>query len=329
MDVFLTFDYELFFGEKSGSVEKCIIEPTNQLIKIAQKHAVKLTFFVDCGHLYMLQKNKNKFKALEKDFESISGQLKELISLGHECALHIHPHWEDAIFDGEEWIFDVKRYKLSDFPIEEIKNIFIKYKKVLEDLTGVSTSVFRAGGWCIQPFDKIESAFKKTGIKLDSTVFPGGFLNSDTHFYDFGKAPDKELWKFSDDVCKEDKNGIFLELPISSYVYSPLFFWKLFTLGRLFPRYHKAVGDGKSISLKGMKKKYLTQDQLLPVSSDGYFSRKLDKILLDYRKAGKSKLVVIGHPKACTLYSYEKLEAFIMTNKTESNFLILSSVLHQ
>ena len=38
--------YELFFGESVGTVEKCMIEPTNDLLNLAQGKDVFYTFFV-------------------------------------------------------------------------------------------------------------------------------------------------------------------------------------------------------------------------------------------------------------------------------------------
>ena len=61
--------------------------------------------------------------------------------------------------DGEKWLSDTNRYKLSDFEEEEIGVIFKKYKAILEEITGKKTSIYRAGGWCLQPFSKIKKAF--------------------------------------------------------------------------------------------------------------------------------------------------------------------------
>ena len=58
MNIFLTYDYELFFGESTGSVDKCMIEPTNQLLKIAKEFNIKMTFFVDVGYLIKLKASK-------------------------------------------------------------------------------------------------------------------------------------------------------------------------------------------------------------------------------------------------------------------------------
>src|SRR5229473_8441061 len=103
MDIFFTFDYELFFGAKSGSAEKCLIEPTNELIRIAGKSNAAFTFFIDAGYLKRLDEFRNKFNTLEKDYAAVTKQLESLRRNGHDLQLHIHPHWEDSYYDGTTW----------------------------------------------------------------------------------------------------------------------------------------------------------------------------------------------------------------------------------
>ena len=92
MNVFLTFDYEIFFGQNTGSITKCMLEPTNSLIEISKKHGVNFTYFVDAGFLCQLKKNIEKYPNLKKDYSSISKQLKELIINGEDIQLHVQPH---------------------------------------------------------------------------------------------------------------------------------------------------------------------------------------------------------------------------------------------
>ena len=51
MKIAFTWDYEMFFGHKSGSVNRCMIEPTNRLLEISRRYNSKFTFFVDTGML--------------------------------------------------------------------------------------------------------------------------------------------------------------------------------------------------------------------------------------------------------------------------------------
>ena len=118
----ITFDYELFFGSYTGSIEKCLLEPTERLMTLAEKKNVRFVFFVDAGYLASLYKHSS-LEACRKDFLSVSAQVKRLQEAGHEIALHVHPHWEDCFHNGKEWIMDTTRYKLSDFTKKEVDEL--------------------------------------------------------------------------------------------------------------------------------------------------------------------------------------------------------------
>lgn len=321
MNIYITLDYEIYFGENHGTVEKCILLPTSELIRIAEKHNVRFCFFVDCGFVLKLDEFRKKFPQLEKDYKAITEQIKYLSDTGHDIQLHIHPHWEDSYYNGERWIIDVKRYKLVDFNETEIADIVYRYKKVLTDLTGKQIFAYRAGGWCLQPFSKLKKAFIQNNITLDSSVFRNGFYSSENYHYDFREAPDKDIYRFEDEPEKENANGFFTELPISAIRNSPLFFWRLFLLGRKNPYLHKPLGDGKAMAAPGQRKKMLTQYTDCTVSIDGYNANLLQKALKKLQKKKFEQMVVIGHPKALSRYSIQKLEEFVVKNKEINTFI--------
>jgi len=320
MNIYITLDYEIYFGENHGTVEKCILYPTSELIRIAEKHNVRFCFFVDCGFILKLDEFRKKYPQLEKDYLAITEQIKYLSETGHDIQLHIHPHWEDSYYNGERWVIDVKRYKLVDFHETEIADIVCRYKKVLSDLTGKEIFAYRAGGWCLQPFDKLEKVFKQNNITLDSSVFRNGFYVSENYYYDFRNAPDKDIYRFESDPANENVNGYFTELPISAIRNSPIFFWKLFLLGRKNPYLHKPLGDGRAIAAPGQRKKMLTQYTDCTMSIDGYNAHLLQKGLKHLQKKKFNHMVVIGHPKALSRYSIIKLEEFVVDNKEKNNF---------
>ena len=325
MNIYITLDYEIYFGENHGTVEKCIIYPTSELIRIAEKHNVRFCFFVDCGFILKLDEYRKKFPQLEKDYLAITEQVKYLSRTGHDIQLHIHPHWEDSYYNGERWIINVTRYKLSDFSDDDISDIVFRYKKVLTDLTGKTIFAFRAGGWCLQPFSKLKETFQKNNITLDSSVYRNGFFVSENYDYDFRDAPDKAIYKFEQDPVKENANGFFTELPISAIRNSPLFFWKLFLLGRKNPYLHKPLGDGRAMPAPGYRKKLLTSFSNNPVSVDGYNANLLEMVLKKLTNKNFEHMVVIGHPKALSRYSIQKLEKFVEQNKEKHNFTTYSN----
>jgi hypothetical protein len=164
-------------------------------------------------------------------------------------------------------------------------------------------------------------------LKLDSSVFPGGKFTSGNYYYDFTHAPEKSIWNFSNDLCVEDPEGPFLEYPISSYKYSSVFFWKLFLNGRIDPKNHKPIGDGFPMPAPGQRMKMLTGGMLLSASCDGYFVTKLNAVLKQNQSLGYSEMVVLGHPKACTLFALKKLEEFIIKHKNKHSFSTFTEML--
>lgn len=321
MNIYLSFDYEIYFGENTGSVDKCIIQPTSELIRIAEKYNAHFNFFVDCGFLIKLDFYRKRFPELEKDYQTLTTQIKYLADHGHDIQLHIHPHWEDSYYDGKKWVMDVRRYKLSDFEAKDIDDIVYRYQKIIADLTQKKIFAFRAGGWCMQPFHKLSETFKKYNITLDSTVFKNGHYVSENYQYDFRDAPEKDVYCFENDPVKEDKKGFFTELPIAWIRNSPLFFWRLFLLGRKNPYLHKPLGDGRAMAAKGYRKRLLTTFSNNPVSVDGYNSHLLQKALKDRVKKDWKHMVIIGHPKALSRYSLEKIEEFVRLNSGRHQFI--------
>lgn len=323
MNIYITLDYELFFG-KSGSVDNCIINPTNKLLEIVNPYNIKLNLFVDVGYLVKLKAQKNEFSQLEKDYQKVSEQLQHLSQQGHCIELHIHPHWEDSYFDGKEWVFDTSRYKLKDFPETEVHDIVTKYTAILKEITGKNPVAYRAGGWSIQPFKHLKKALADNDVFIDSTVFPQGYHNSKHQFFDFRKVPQfKTHYRFSDQIDQEDSTGKFTEIPISSYKVSPLFFWK-FALKKLQKSTeNQAFGNGYAVAKpKAEILRMLTTSSYSVASIDGYKTSYLEKSFRKYQKNCNvsDNFVIIGHPKAFSLYSLKKTKEFIKNNHQNNTF---------
>jgi len=325
-NILITLDYELFFGSKVGTQKNCILYPTDRLVDILDKYDAKATFFIDSGYLVKLEELKEKFPILEKEYQDVITQIKTLDKNGHSIQLHIHPHWEDSYYDGVSWIMNTKRYRLHDFDETEIEDIVFRYKKVLTDIVGDKIFAHRAGGWCMQPFDKLKNAFKRHNIWLDSTVFENGMNNSETHYFDFRNSPKKAEWNFENDPLVEEKNGFFKEFPISAYRLSPLFFWKLVFFKKFGSSEHNGFGDGTAAG--GSKKdkiRMLTSFTNSVVSIDGYKSSFLQNAYNIFLKKGYNNFVIIGHPKAMSEYSLKKLEKFIINNRN-SKFITIGEL---
>lgn len=324
-DIVFALDYELFFGKNTGTVENCLITPTDELIKTTNKYGIKYTFFVDSGYLINLKNNSSK--KLQQDYKLIANHLTSLAKSGHDIQLHIHPHWEESVYTNNGWSIDYSKFKLHSFSEEAIINIVKDYKNILEDITGKQIVAYRAGGWCIQPFNKIKDALANENICVDSTIYKNGISQDSIVGYNFQNSPDKDFWHFSDDPMIEDVNGGFLEIPISSVKVSPLFFWKMGVLKKINMGDYQAFGDGEPISQDNRYYlgKLLNYTNSV-VSIDGMKAGLLQKAFNKIIYKDKRKLFnVIGHPKALTKYSLQKLSSFLDNNKN-NNFETIKSI---
>ena len=315
MNIYVTLDYELFFGSKSGNIDDCIINPTKALLDIVNPYNIKLVVFVDAGYLVKLEENKQKYPNLQLDYSKITKQIKYLAENDHSIQLHVHPHWENTTYDGSKWVFDTSQYRLHDFSRLEAYNIILKYKNKLDSISKNTSFAFRAGGWSAQPFSHIKNALVDSKILIDSTVFPKGFHESNNQYYDFKSINMyKGPYKFDNDLTFENTNGHFTEYPIGSIRVSPLFFWK-FAFNKL-KNSKEHLSYGKGLALRKPKSeiiRLMTTFSNSVVSIDGYKASLLQKALKQYIKNTNNEghLVLIGHPKAFTPYSLKQTQKFI------------------
>ena len=215
----ITFDYEVFLGHKTGSIENCVIKPTNLILKILEANNAKAIFFVDTTWLLFIKEN------FADDFQLVARQLKSIVKAGSSVELHLHPQWLDAFKTGNLISFNSYRYyKLHSLNSKEIIDLFIKSIHLLESITNQKVQCFRAGGWCIEPFNKIMAAFEASGIKYDFSVVPGLSLHDGKAYdFDFSKVPKLLVYRFQNDISKPDMKGSFVEFPLSTFRNNPFY----------------------------------------------------------------------------------------------------------
>ncbi|MCR9278947.1 MAG: hypothetical protein NXH85_13325 [Pseudomonadaceae bacterium] len=307
-------DYELFFGRNHGSIEHCLIEPTDALIDILETHGMFLSLFVDAGYLLALSRHRGE-KA-QRDHATVARQLESLSKRGHEVQLHVHPHWQDSEFDGETWAINTQRYRLHDFSASEQVSLVAEYKTHLQSFSANEITTYRAGGWCMQPFDELAAALAAAEITVDSTVFAGGVSEDRQRGFDFSNAPIDALWRFDSDPLKPVQQGKFLEIPIGSIDVGPTFFWRSQIAQRLNKAEHASLGDGGA--LRADWQYYfnrLTQRSIAPASIDGSKAMLLPEIERQRARRGDQFLNLMGHPKALSRYSLSQLDAFLKQHK--------------
>lgn len=325
MKIFLTLDYELFLGSNTGSVEKCLIEPMAKLCSIADKYGVRFTIFVDATYLLAL-KNHLDHPSLQVDYQQIKEHLLYLKSFGHSLQLHIHPHWLYAHYNGNLWINTPNCYRLSQLPAEEATRIILQSKRLLEEIIQQDVHAFRAGGFSIQPFEPYSKLFKDLGLNIDSSVLHGCYYNSNNQQYDYRNSPGKDKYSFSQDICKEDVQGAFIEYPIATHPISFLFWWKLSFIKLLKCKKHIKIGDGVSVETTAQSIfTRLTKSQVGFACMDGYKSSLLGEMKKQQGKkiGSTANFVILGHPKLTTPYSIKVLDEFINTCMNKDIFDVL------
>lgn len=227
MNFVLTLDYELF-GDGSGDVFRHMIEPTNRVLQICDKYGIKTTLFLEVVEYLKLKQEWDRGNTMgyqNNPVEAIEKQLQSAAVNGHDIQLHIHPQWVDARYENEEWKVDLSNWRLGSFRETgryTIERLLEEGKRTIENIVNpvlpdYECIALRAGGYNIMPSDTVYKAMKKTGLKLDSSVFPGGYEDGELSNYDYRFVSDKLdcWWATPEDITKgSDNHREILEVPI-------------------------------------------------------------------------------------------------------------------
>ncbi len=288
----LTFDYEVFLGSRTGSIENCVLDPTNAILQVLRRNKARSIFFVDTTWLFFLKEN------FYSDFQLVSRQLQEITDSGSSVELHLHPQWIDAVKAGSEIRFKSNRhYKLHSLNKTEIYDLLIKSVALLQSITGKKVRAFRAGGWCIEPFHEIKDAFESAGLLYDFSVLPGISLNDGkTYDFDFSNAPKKEIYQFHLNTTKPILNGPFTEFPLSTYLNNPLY--RVINKAVLISIKDRIYGDGSGSkersAVHSLIQRLKLSKEKLSLDKTSYL---LFKYILQTHLREKHFIVVVSHPK--------------------------------
>ncbi len=316
--VFLTFDYELFFGKDSGSLDNSLLKPTDLLLDSLKENQALATFYVDTMYIERL----NSLGKLKDDYKKVKRQIQRMLRDGHRVELHLHPHWNDAIYleDTNRWKFpSYEHYRLQSYGAEKIGNIFDESVKTLYSIIHeVDPSYkfisYRAGGWCIQPFNLVKPSLERHNIYIDSSVVPELSYDSKAQYFNFKNTPKKAVYHFSDDPIVEDEKGDFIEVPSS--VISMNFYEKI--LNKLLKRYTncRSIGDGRGIEVVhsgNVFSRFKSSSRILSLDD---ISSHLIKHCLN--KSEHTLIVFLSHPKFLSQDSFRGINeiAKVATFKT-------------
>jgi hypothetical protein len=340
----LTIDYELFLGSRTGTVEKCMLEPTYRLAKMLDMNNSKMTVFWDILHYYRLKELENDFTNLKNDRKLIDEQISFLISKGHDIQLHLHPQWLDAKYNDGEWKFKYDHYNIHTLSeeenperIETILGCITAAKKLMEKeirkyIPDYEVTTYRAGGFRIEPFVKLKKAFEYNNIYIDSSVLPGMTNNNRINFYDFRNYPSHNYYHFENSPSELSEEGRFIEFPVTTIsipVYKNIIFtltrflkYKNLESGRMGSGSGEISNDSKKSIIKKIKR-FLTKSKLTLLTTDGNFAERFNYI---FRKV-KSGSTMILHPKLLNLHTFNILEDKL-SNK-EVKFVSINNFLNE
>ncbi len=318
-NLLFTFDYELFLGANSGSVQKCMLEPTEKLISLFQEKNIKhAIFFVDTTYLIRLNEAAQTSISAANDFAAIKAQLQDLIRKEHYIFPHIHPHWLDAVYHPEKnrWSLDNIRYYRFNAISESLRaSLFEQSMQLLQTIAlpvnpSYRCDAYRAGGWCIQPFEDFYPHFKKHGIQTDFSVLPGLKNLSTAQYYDFEKAPQQAIYQFEDDVLQQKNSGTFTQMAISVQAIPNLLqlankFWLKF----LWKTGNHSIGDGNGVVAKASQDASPQITQLEMVSIELMTRVKMPLYLSFLQK--NNYMHFISHPKMLSPHNFACFDKFL------------------
>ena len=183
----LSLDYEIF-GNGAGDVIRDVIEPTQRMLRICDRHGAKMTIMFEVGEYWAFE----QFDAqLRQDLgyspgEEMKRQVIDAVRQGHDLQLHLHPQWIGARYQAGVWELKDDFWRLADLPgglgdtdqCDSITGALHRGKQTLEEMirphhTDYRCLCFRAGAFFAQPSGHIIAAMKKVGLEVDSSVVKG------------------------------------------------------------------------------------------------------------------------------------------------------------
>jgi catechol 2,3-dioxygenase-like lactoylglutathione lyase family enzyme len=226
VELIFTLDYEIY-GNGHGTLRDLVLDPTRRLADIFKEFDAPFVVFAEAVEFAKIEEAQS-----DPDSAGVRAQLRELRAAGHEIALHLHPWWANAKFEGGFWILDWSERVIGSLQPERVEAIVseaIDYlRNALEDPKFTPLS-FRAGQWLIQPTPVIARALARHGVRVDSSVFKGGLMHGVGLDYRRASAND-EIWRFSEDVNIPDPDGELFEIPILT---ESVPFWRMMGRKRL------------------------------------------------------------------------------------------------
>jgi peptidoglycan/xylan/chitin deacetylase (PgdA/CDA1 family) len=308
IECIFTIDYEIY-GNGEGALRELVSDPTERLIEIFTRYGVPFVAFVEAAEFEIIEAH-----ATDAGIGAVRRQVRDLYERGCEIALHLHPQWYNARYEGGRWHLDHKEYNLCTLAPERIHQILTRSIKYLGDVIGQPGFVpvsFRAGNWLFQPSKTAAQMLAEIGVRIDSSVFKGGRQRNRNLDYRAALA-NGYYWRFTDDANVATEDGPMLEVPTYSVMVP---FWKMLTSKRVnFERKSPTTMQTKRQKMNRMRDLIRP---LYPLKFDfcrmtleeltSIMDRAIDADRRD--PASYKPLCAIGHSK--DLNDFETIEAFL------------------
>lgn len=338
INICMSFDYELFFGDNYGTYDEILFEPTKKLLNLLEINDISATFFADVCSVPV----SVKFNQLDY-VEKFGNQLRDMMAQGQDVQLHIHSHWFNSKFEGGRWKFSQRGYRIHDYDLTKGKEAEKIIKNGIEYLNDVLKKendsykciAFRAGGFSLQPHKKVIQLLYRNGIRIDSSIAPQLMVNGDAHFYNYRHALQHVNWFCSSNAewWEDDRTSPCLyEVPVAT-VDKPLISFIVKRL--LFPKRIKLdLGRKKGAYISDKKRKkgalnryfeYLTNYNA--ISMDAYSADYLYSQIKRFahkNTMGECNVAIIGHPKLVNDVYLNNLNKFIKMVKNDREIKFIS-----
>lgn len=312
--ILLTFDYELFQGKQSGTVQNCMLLPTERILELLTQHKATAVFFIDMMYLYRLKQKAAEYEEARKDFNRIEEQLIKMANSGHYVFNHLHPHWLDACYnpDTNEWILsDDSKYAFASLNESEQEFAFDVTMALLNEILVKAKRYFkpdgyRAGGLYIQPFESFKKHFDKHNIKYEFSVLQNaaGSLQNGKFAFNFSEIA-KNIYTFSSDIKQEDIAGTYQEFAMS-FIKIPAYtrvlnsiFYRLYSNNKSHKKYGDGISTANPITIADKSKK---------TSNETFSVEMLNEVKLPLylnQAINSNYLHLLSHPKLVSDYNLQ------------------------
>lgn len=319
---YITLDYELCLGRRTGTAEGCLVKPMEALTKMLDKYGIKVNVMVDAAFLYRMNQLKDTDSRIADEYKLVSGNVRSLAEQGHAIQFHFHPQWIHTEYIDGHWKMDMEHYKLSDLPHEGMLQTLSDALDLLNSISGQKAVAYRAGGFSIENFNEVAGLFVEKGIKIDTSVLRYSKTKTKFQTYDYSKVPNRTSYRFNDRICTENTGGSFTEYPISVKPYNSISYMlmkrrlkSMDSNGLSKERWNDGIGagypGGKLTALKIKLNKFFGRN-VLYASFDGELALLLPEIFNYSQKKYKGDdFVIISHPKLFTPNAIANLEKFV------------------